>query len=177
MRLAMVALLLVLAVGTAFAFTPGMLTIGGTVNIIQGDYVRWNNATVSPSALTLGTSNANIVDARDRTAQHIEWEVEFHHGGTFTLYLTAINDHATLAAAVAAPTLVYDALVAGDHGLTVTHNFGTLVGTLPSGATSPAGSWIAVTWDGVTLPGGFDDNADNPVFTFSVTLVYTAIVE
>ena len=180
----MVAFLMVFVVGAAFAFVPGTLTIGGNISIEPVDaFVRWNSATVStsPAAVT-AVHTANIVDGGGRADQNIEWEVTFEQPGSAILTVTALNDHDVLSALLAAPSVTFDAAAAAAHGLTVSHNFAALIGPLsnrPVGGSptiSPEGT-ITVTWDGITLPDGFDSTSPstNPVLTISVGIGYSAI--
>ena len=179
MRMAALLFALMFLVGAAFAFTPGTLTINGNVNIISTtNYVRWESATVSGSSLATNAaiSTANIVGARGRTAQHIEWEVTFETPGYVILNVSAFNDHNVFLANLGTPVVTFDNVAATAHGLSVLHDFTSLTaGTLlPLSESAPG--WIGVWWDG-TLPPGFDYTVagTNPVLTISVSIDYTAV--
>jgi len=148
----------------------------GAIVVTPGS-IWWGNV-ATPGAITTA-NNATIQNVGGRADQHIEWEVSFEQPGTAILYVTARNDHNYLDAMLATPTVIFDAAAA--HGLTVTYNFTELVGLLSSGwgfgnSVSPPGA-IAVTWDGVTLPDGFNPTAENtnPVLTISVGIGYSAV--
>jgi len=175
------AFLLIFIAGAAFAFSPGRLTIGGTVNI-EPNYVIWNSATtttvVSGSALGTTsngiTSTAEIQEARGRKAQNIEWEITFSSPGTATLDVSALNEHESLPASVSM-NVIGTQINWNAFGLTVGGNY-----TLPPETIAPGNvglhRYIDVTWDG-HVPDGFNQDLDNPAFTFTVTFDYTVANE
>ena len=169
--------LLMFLVGAAFAFAPGQLTIGGTVNL-DPDYVIWNTATTSvtsPAAITTTTitSTAEIVDARGRTDQHINWTINFGSPGVARLDVTALNEHETLPAAVVLNVANSGPYTNALFGISIGGNFSTgLPETIAPGAIG-LNRYVTVEWDG-TVPIGFSPSADNPAFEFTITFDYTA---
>jgi hypothetical protein len=182
----LMAFLLTFLAGAAFAFSPGQLTIGGTVNL-DPNYVVWNTAVTSvtsPAAIAVNPAQNQIVqtvvveDARDRTDQHISWEISFRTPGIARLDVTALNEHETLPAAVTLSVstpgeVTSTVLTSATYGLIVGGNFNqSLPETIAPGAVG-LNRYITVEWDG-TIPPGFNQDADNPVFEFIIAFDYTA---
>ena len=131
---AVIALLLVFAVGAAFAFAPGALTIGGAVGF-EVDYVIWSDggvnapsAAVMPAATVIGGNNDTTVglsSMRGRDFQHIWWDVLFAEAGSATLTAHPVN-RSTIAADLAAGIVIVTE--AGIAENAVAAGFGTWAG-------------------------------------------------
>ena len=162
--------------GAVFAFAPGILDVQGTVNIAAPDYVIWSNVEAGPGFELLppppgweygATHTAQIVDARDRTNQRIEWNINFSDEGFADITATATNESALHAATITNLTYGWgDTAVANDFGLSVDVLTGSFVGlTLAPGASATV--TMSVEWDG-TIPQGFVGSATDE-YTFVTT--------
>ena len=179
--LALVFLLMFLA-GAAFAFSPGQLTIGGTVNL-DPNYVVWHTATISttsPSGLAVSpiVQAAVIEDARGRDDQHISWEINFGGPGIARLDVAALNEHETLPAAVVLSVslpgeVTSTVLNSSEFGLTVGGNFDQMLPEIIAPGAVGLERFVTVEWDG-TIPPGFNQDNENPVFEFIIAFDYTA---
>ena len=169
---------LVFAVGAAFAFAPGILDIQGSVNIAVPDYVVWSDVIagpgfelITPAGFEIGaTHTAEIVDARERTAQRIEWTINFSEAGFAAITATATNQSLLHYALITDLTYGWeDDQIAADFGLT----FDVLT-TFVGETISPDGFetvTIMVAWDG-TIPAGFEGSD-----TDEYTLINTFFIE
>ena len=184
-RLSILALafLLLFITGSAFAFAPGILDITGNVRFAQG-YVRWESVVPGstlfpapgPQPLSGGYQafhTYQIVDARGRTNQRIEWNVYFTAPGFAMLAATAENTSGV-------PALVSDPVITftpvGGTAITLTDtpdpNFGLsaeevipLAGVInPSGPNSSGMTSIDLFWNG-SIPDNFTltDPVSRPV--------------
>jgi len=186
-----ISFLLVFVIGAAFAFTPGILDIEGTVSF-EYNYVIWESATTTASAPgisvgptmlpadTPGGARAiaapTIVDERGRTDQRIEWDMHFAEPGYATL--TAYVENEAAVAALLTNVVITSTLGtwdAADFGLTIVVNAGGAAfvpQTLAPEMVHPTPIEVVVTWAGVT-PAGFDQETEIPAVTFTVEFDYT----
>jgi len=168
-----IAFLLVALTGSAFAFAPGILDVTGNIRLADA-YVVWSNVQDSPGMFTPlsgeveAIHSAQIVDARGRTRQRIEWNIYFTGPGFAMITATATNE-AGVNALIDDFTVTWTPAIAGvgatlaDFGLTVDplNLFAGFVGTvIAPGADEIV--LIRIDWDG-TVPAGFNVPGDNVV--------------
>ena len=167
-----IAFMFIFLIGAAFAFAPGILDVTGTVNIAIPDYVTWTNVEAGPGfelITPLGwefgaTHTAEIVDARERTNQRIEWTINFSEEGFADITATATNESALHSAVITDLTYGWtDDDIADDFGLTVDVITTSFVG-LTLAPESSAAVTLSVEWDG-TIPLGFE-GSDTDEYTF-----------
>ncbi|MCL1990598.1 MAG: hypothetical protein FWG67_06890 [Defluviitaleaceae bacterium] len=159
---------LVFLVGAAFAFAPGILDIAGTVNVAAPEYVVWSNVVAGPGFELLrpegwennATHTAQIVDARGRTNQRIEWAISFTDAGFADITAAATNESSLHAITITELTHAWsDDELAAAYGLTVDLITTAFVGTtLAPGASAIA--TVSVEWDG-SIPTSDDEPAVN----------------
>ena len=175
-----IAFAVIFLAGAAFAFAPGILDVTGTVNIAIPDYVTWTDVEAGPGFQLMppppgweygATHEAQIVDARDRTNQRIEWTINFSDPGFADITATATNESALNSAVITDLTFGWDDEdIADDFGLTVDVLTSSFVGlTLLPEAT--ASVTMSVEWDG-TIPLGFEGSA-----TEEYTFINTFFIE
>ena len=166
------AFVLVFLAGAAFAFAPGILDVDGTVNIAIPDYVTWTNVEAGPGFELItpfgwefgATHEAQIVDARERTNQRIEWTINFSEPGFADITATATNESVLHSATITNLTYGWDDLgIADDFGLSVNVITSSFVGLtlLPEASATVT---MSVDWDG-TIPLGFE-GSDTDEYTF-----------
>ena len=170
----------VFVIGAAFAFAPGILDVTGTVNVAVPDYVIWDDVVAGPGFELLppppgweygATHTAQIVDARDRTDQRIEWTINFSEAGFADITATARNESALHSATITDLTYGWDdAGIANDFGLTVDVITSSFVGLILA-PEATATVTMSVEWDG-TIPAGFEGSA-----TDEYTFVNTFFIE
>ena len=178
---------LVFLVGVAFAFGPGILDIAGTVNIAAPDYVVWSNVEagpnfqlIEPTGFEIGASHsARIVDARGRTSQRIEWNInfsEFPEELDFSfadITATAENQSAMHSAIITSLDYSwYDGRYgrnysAEDFGLTFIERFPFVGSIIEPGASAMTA--IGIRWDG-TIPETFQI-LDTEEYTFAINFI------
>ena len=150
-------------VGAAFAFTPGIIDVTGTVNVANLGYVVWTNVEAGPNFELItpfgweygATHRAQIVNARDRTNQRIEWTINFIEPGFADITATATNESALHAATIT--NLSYgwaDSNIANDFGLSIDVITTAFIG-LTIAPESSATVTMSISWDG-TIPLGFE---------------------
>ena len=170
---------LLFLIGAVFAFTPGILDVTGTVNIANPGYVVWTNVEAGPGFELINpfgwefgaTHTAEIVDARGRTNQRIEWTINFSEEGFADITATATNESSLHSAVIA--NLSYgwnDEDIAHDFGLSIDVLTPSFVGLTLAPKTS-ATVTISITWDG-TIPLEFV-----PSGTDGYTFVNTFFIE
>jgi len=185
-----IAFTMIFAIGTAFAFTAGVLEIDGTVNIVPPDelYVSWHSVDLGDGPILASPLWGNIgaeqevefADARGRTNQVIVWSMTFdleafEDAGNFAVAgITAIATNNSLnPALVTVGNLVWsDAVLAADLGLTANVDAALFNTTLiPDGQTGPL--IVEIEWDG-TFPNNFTVDYDTGyiVLTLSLELDY-----
>jgi len=175
-----IAFMLTFLVGAAFAFAPGILDVRGTVNIAVPEYVVWTNVVagpdfelITPAGWEFGaTHSAEIVDARDRTNQRIEWTINFSEPGFAEITATAENQSALHAATITNVSYGWDDDELADaFGLTVDIIVASFVGlTLEPGAEATV--TILVGWFDGIIPPDFEASA-----TDEYTFVNTFFIE
>ncbi|MCL2399120.1 MAG: hypothetical protein FWC91_05150 [Defluviitaleaceae bacterium] len=161
--------MLVFATGSAFAFTPGIIDIAGTVNITAPDnlYVVWENVVagpdfefmpIVPAGFEVGAiHSAGIVSERGRTAQRIEWEMTFFEEG-FAAITASVRNHSFHPVIITGANAEWvntalSGVSAADFGLMVDLSTGGFVNTvLPPNETTQMTAMVM--WDG-TIPAGF----------------------
>jgi len=177
-----IAFMVVFITGAAFAFAPGILDVTGTVNIAVSDYIVWTNVEAGPDfelIIPVGgefgaTHSAEIVDARDRTNQRIEWTINFSEPGELAFAeITATATNQSALHAVTITDLSYgwdDDEIADDFGLIFDVTTDSFVGlTVAPGAEATL--FLSVIWDGV-IPPDFEGSA-----TDGYTFVNTFFIE
>jgi len=167
-----IAFILVVGAGAAFAFAPGILDVTGTVNIAIPDYIVWTNVEAGPDFELINplgwefgaTHTAEIVDARERTNQRIEWTINFSEPGFADITATATNESALHPATITNLTYGWDDdQIVEDFGLSVDVITGSFVG-LTLAPEASATVTMSVEWDG-TIPLGFE-GSDTDEYTF-----------
>jgi len=172
---------LAVGAGAAFAFAPGIIDVDGTVNIAIPDYVVWTNVEAGPGFELIvpdgwefgATHEAEIVDARERTNQRIEWTINFSEAGFADITATATNESALHPAIITELSYGWDDdEIAEDFGLTVDVITTSFVG-LTLAPEASATVTMSIEWDG-TIPLDFEGSSDEYTFinTFYIEFDY-----
>jgi len=186
-----IAFTMIFTVGTAFAFTAGILEINGTVNIVPPDelYVVWHSVDIGDGPILAGPlwgaigveQEVEFADARGRKNQVIVWSMtfdseSFEEAGDFALAaITALAfNNSNRNALVTIGTPVWsDPVLAAELGLTVIVDdrfFGSNI-IAPNGHTGSL--YVEIEWGGA-FPDNFtvDYDSGNIVLTLSLELDY-----
>jgi len=197
-----IACTLTLAVGTAFAFSPGALDIGANINLATPTYVEWSAVELNSYSLIpspnpgppmpapayfplFGHQRAEITEARGRAGQLIEWDLflygcydddEFIAWGSIMATATNNSERFPMLITAINPVIVLE----GDFydpavfGLSLDFlgSLDDFLGVLDAGETTPY-LWVEVSWDG-TWPEGWDYyDIDGYALAATLTLSFT----
>jgi hypothetical protein len=197
-----IACTLTLAVGTAFAFSPGALDIGANINLATPTYVVWSDvflSTYNPDVISpnpgppmpmyfplFGHQRAEIVDSRGRADQAIEWDLflygcddmgEFIAWGSIMAQATNNSERFPMLITALNPVVelegdFYDPAVFGLSLVFESDSLDDFLGVLQPGETTPD-LWITIEWDG-TWPEGWEYyDIDGYALAATLTLTFT----